>query len=230
MAMAAVCSQRGVIRIRDRVTSFGYRIDLQVLTLKGKRSYECKSLNPFSSGCTGSMDGLSYEFENDISRCIKKHNNVVNGKQKGKDGYDPSDWFQQQLKYIVVTPYGGVNSEVKKFIDAIIPKPEDDIDFYKSWRMNPLSKNTWLSFLQIKQYEFRFLATVGIVKSIAPVLLLRATALADTFNKTQKDEGSGNVDAENASSQSEPFGRFTPSHILLGDTRVTSFRPSFGCN
>ena len=57
--------------------------------------------------------------------------------------------------------------------------------------MNPLSKNTWLSFLQIKQYEFRFLATVGIVKSIAPVLLLRATALADTFNKTQKDEGSG---------------------------------------
>ena len=129
-----------------------------------------------------------------------------------------------QLKYIAVTPYGGVNSEVKKFIDAIIPKPEDDIDFYKAWRMNPLSKNTWLSFLQIKQYEFRFLATVGIVKSIAPVLLLRATALADTFTKTQKDN------AENASSQSEPFGRFTPSHILLGDTRVMSFRPSFGRN
>ena len=111
-----------------------------------------------------------------------------------------------------------------------MPKPEDNIDFYKTWRMNPLSKNTWLSFLQIKQYEFRFLATVGIVKSIAPVLLLRATALADTFNKTQNDEGSGNVAAESASSQSEPFGRFTPSHILLGDTRVMSFRPSFGRN
>ena len=96
--------------------------------------------------------------------------------------------------------------------------------------MNPLSKNTWLSFLQIKQYEFRFLATVGIVKSIAPVLLLRATALADTFNMTQNDEGSGNVAAENASSQSEPFGRFTPSHLLLGDTQVMSFRPSFGRN
>ena len=96
--------------------------------------------------------------------------------------------------------------------------------------MNPLSKNTWLSFLQIKQYEFRFLATVGIVKSIAPVLLLRATALADTFNKTQKDEGTGDDGAENASSQSKPFGRFTPSHILLWDTRVTSFRPSFGRN
>ena len=132
------------------------------------------------------MDGLSYEFENDISRCIKKHNNIVNGKQKGKDGYDPSDWFQQQLKYIVVTPYGGVNSEVKKFIDAIIPKPEDDIDFYKTWRMNPLSKNTWLSFLQIKQYEFRFLATVGIVKSIAPVLLLRATAWQTLSTRRRK--------------------------------------------
>ena len=101
---------------------------------------------------------------------VKHYNRVVKGKQCGADGYIPQVWFQNTLHYLTISVYGGINRKKwRKLIHSAVRSPADDFSIYKEWKENPLSKRTWLSYLAIREYEWRVLACAH-VRAISAIV------------------------------------------------------------
>ena len=101
---------------------------------------------------------------------VKHYNRVVKGKQCGADGYIPQVWFQNTLHYLTISVYGGINTKKwRKLIHSAVRSPADDFSIYKEWKENPLSKRTWLSYLAIREYEWRVLARAH-VRAISAIV------------------------------------------------------------
>ena len=146
--------------------------------------------------------------------CQHIYNRIVEGVQKGKDGYISAEWFQKTLTYLTLSVYGGIDwKKWRKLVNTAVPPPKGNMDQYKEWREHPLCKKTWLSYLAMREYEWRVLACahVRIISAIAHARLKRQTMVAS----------SDPIASENANWDLNIPNCFS-KHIYLGQARSAS--------
>ena len=131
-ALVRLCRRRRVMYSKDDAAACarsGHRLDFVALTRKGRWNIELKTYSPFSKKWEKAAKKPCMKEE--AREIIQHYNNVVNGVQKGKDNYNPKDYFQNLLKYFTISVFGGINwKNWMNFVHAVVPKPEED--FYTS--------------------------------------------------------------------------------------------------
>jgi hypothetical protein len=166
----AMCGRRRVMCHKDDKRASkgaGHIIDLIILD-RGIQNFELKTYSPHSVKWAKISSSKSMQEESDA--IVKHYNRVVKGKQCGADGYIPQVWFQNTLHYLTISVYGGINRKKwRKLIHSAVRSPADDFSIYKEWKENPLSKRTWLSYLAIREYEWRVLACAH-VRAISAIV------------------------------------------------------------
>ena len=96
-------------------------------------------------------------------------------------------------------------------VNTAVPPPKGNMDQDKEWREHPLCKKTWLSYLAMREYEWRVLACahVRIVSEIAHTRLKRQTTIAP-LNQIKSENAKWDLNIPNCFSK----------HIYLGQART----------